>query len=213
MKKYIFAIILFLMAFGIYSCTDSLGIDPNVQKYPINDPGNGDDPPASTIYESPQKNWSFNEQYHDTGLVFEWKNNVSYQKNSVKMDTSSGTVTMWVDLEVESTFPDYAVKNRNDRVVGFRMILDSLPIKRNMQNNSPQELYSIHNFSFKVFIKDLETDYVASYNQMDLPWMLTIYVNEINGTIYGSITIGLLPRFWIDYHTKIFYADFTHYYR
>jgi hypothetical protein len=190
------AIILLVLAFS--SCQDSLGIDPNVQKNPIiNDPGDDDDSTGddSPIYEINDKEWFFAESIFLQGnhtQNFEWYNHVQYNRNSCRIDTSKADYTMWVDLDAECTYPDAVISNRDDRITGINLMIDSLTFYENIFKIEKRDLRNLINMKFKLFIKDLKTGASTYYNENQLIYSYMFEIDRTHKIITFNMIVWLL---------------------
>ena len=184
MKKILF-ICTAILSFALFvSCEDSLGIDENVQKNPIVE-NPTDTTIESTIYEITNKDWIFVEEFfiRNNTYIFEWYNDINYQRNSVKIDTSKTYYYLWVDLDVECTSPDNKITNRNDRITGLTLEIDSLKIENIVNKLMYGNDNEFGGIKFKLFVKDLTNEISTVYTQNDLFFMFRLDIDRVRKVI------------------------------
>ncbi len=200
MNKFVILAMILLMS-ALISCEDSLGIDPNVHKNPIfNDPGDDDNNPGddSPIYEIRKKDWYYAETIFLQGNQtqnFEWYNNVNYQRNSCKIDTTADDYYLWIDLDAECTYPDAVISNRNDRITGVRILLDSLKFPNGISALDKRDIRVLNSLRFKLYVKDLSSGSSTYYTDEQLHYSYMFEIDRTRRIISFNMIIWLLYMF------------------
>ena len=125
-------ILLIIFAVGLFfAACDPADMD-NPVKVRINPEEDTVKPdPRIYIYDA---EWLFFEIYlnkDSVGTIFDWKNNFNIIRNTIIADTLENELSSFsIDFEAETTLPDSFFPNRDDRVISFRMLLDSVSIFR-----------------------------------------------------------------------------------
>lgn len=197
MNKIIISLIVILLAMTFSSCQDSLGIDPNVQKNPIvgnpgDDDSTGDDSP---VYEITKKSMNFLELILFQGNVyqnFEWFDNVDFDKFSCKIDTTQRDYYLWIDIDAECTYPDAVITNRNDRVTGVQVRLDSLKLPGNATYISRHGINNNLGLKFKLYVKDLNTKRSTYYNEKDIVHDIGLEIDRNRRIIIVNMSFWLI---------------------
>jgi len=186
-----------ILALAFSACSDSLGIDPNVQKDPIiSNPGDEDSTEKeSPIYEIRDKEWLFAESIYLNGnhtQIFEWYKYVKYQRNSCRIDTSKDDYALWIDLDAECTYPDAAISNRDDRVTGISILIDSLIFPKGIHKIEKRDIRNLINMQCKLYVKDLKSGASTFYIQDQFFYSYIFEIDRTRNTITFNMIIWIL---------------------
>lgn len=118
MKQIVRLLAILLIFCTLWSCQDSLGIDPEVVKKPVY--------PVIPAFEVDSLEFHFAELIGDDDEFF-WESQAEISKSIVKLDTN-GKTKIWIELEVRNKMPSNFDPWRSDRVLSFRMELDGVEI-------------------------------------------------------------------------------------
>jgi hypothetical protein len=196
----IYSGIIFVLSIIILnSCSDALGVDPNVRITEIEEGGNNNDTGGT---KKPNKFainslWNFSEYFEENakGKSFIWGKDMHEVRKQFYIDSSNSQTAIWINYEAYSTEPDQRFKFRRDRVDRFYFSVDSLVLDFSKINDN----YAFYqNVNFKIEIRNIRDNKIITLNKNDLGFSFFLRKNQNNGNIEGIITIDFMPFFKFD---------------
>lgn len=149
-RNWILSLVLLLaVGLGFSACEDSLGIESNYQEKLIEKDSSNIKPPVSTKFPADSVIYAFEEIYRDpagfddsSAVNQEWakKENIDYRINAL-LDTSETDHLLWLDIKLINRTPEFVYLPRTDRVVSFRIKVDSIVLNKDPFPGSVPEYF------------------------------------------------------------------------
>ena len=148
-------------------------------------------------------NWIFEEIYTTDTInyyPFNWQENFRYIRNLITVDTTGTEDIYLIDMEVEPTSPDNIWSERLDRIVGFRVKIDSLMLGNVF---SPLEIKK-HGF-MEIKVKNLLNSEITSVSIQELNFIIDMEydrpkneldVHYADDKIENDLDSILYPKVW-----------------
>ena len=182
-------------------CTDPISTGDYIKKTQLE---------KETAFEADSAKWSFSELY-SPNATFSWKNKYINNKFKATLDTANGKTVISLELDVESSLPDINFSPRQDRILKFKLKLDSVlvPGQYDLSGNSQSGRWC------NITVKDMSrTGMTYSLESRDL--LAHIFINSIknnttSSNIGGMVSVSFPPQY--DFDTKGFIAIFDIYYK